>query len=146
MTGTDPLQAGIYCRLSLARYGDTTKVDDQERICRKLAASLGWEVAEVYVDNSVSAWKRGRQAPRMEPDARRRRRRAASPRSSPTTVTGSSASPQDLGRLLLLAENKGIKLASPTGTYDLDNDKTDPLDPVHIRRVGIGQHLTAHEG
>ncbi len=54
------IQAGIYCRLSLARTGDTTKVDDQERICRELGARLDWPVAEVYTDNNQSAWQRNR--------------------------------------------------------------------------------------
>ena len=45
-SGTNPVRAGIYCRLSLARYGDTTKVDDQERICRQLASQLSWQLAE----------------------------------------------------------------------------------------------------
>ena len=29
---TNPVQAAIYCRLSLAKFCDTTKVEDQERI------------------------------------------------------------------------------------------------------------------
>jgi len=51
------LKVGVVER-ALARFGDTTKVDDQERICRELATQLGWHVAEVYTDNSISAWNK----------------------------------------------------------------------------------------
>jgi site-specific DNA recombinase len=57
--------AAIYCRLSLAAMGDTTKVDDQERICRDVAQSRGWTVRDelVFKDNSRSAWQRNRKRP-----------------------------------------------------------------------------------
>ena len=59
MPGKTQVRAAIYCRISLARLGDTVKVDEQELVCRRLAAAKGWTVdpEHVYVDNSVSAWK-----------------------------------------------------------------------------------------
>lgn len=126
-----PVQAGIYCRLSLARFGDTTKVDDQARICRELCERLGWQVAQgigypqqdgVYTDNNKSAWKRGVKRPGWEAmldDVEAGRLTGIVVYHGDRMVRR----PQDLGKLLELAENKGIKLASPTGTYDLDREK-----------------------
>ena len=51
-----PRRAAIYTRLSKARNGDTLACQRQEKECRKLAASLGWEVVRVYTDNDFSAF------------------------------------------------------------------------------------------
>src|SRR5690348_10568485 len=58
-----PVRAVIYCRMSLAKYGDTAKVERQEKRCRALAKRLGWTVVHVYCDNNKSAWQRDRQRP-----------------------------------------------------------------------------------
>jgi len=50
-------RAGIYARISLDVSGDALGVQRQEQDCRTKAAALGWDVAEVYVDNDVSASK-----------------------------------------------------------------------------------------
>src|SRR5205807_989252 len=57
-----PRAAGIYCRISDDREGSAAGVRRQEADCRGLAARRGWEVAEVYVDNDVSAYS-GRMRP-----------------------------------------------------------------------------------
>lgn len=49
-------RAGIYCRISSDRSGEAAGVARQESDCRALAAREGWSVAEVYVDNDVSAY------------------------------------------------------------------------------------------
>lgn len=51
-------RAAIYCRLSQDRTGAGVVVERQERECRELAGSLGWEVVRVYVDNDVSAYRK----------------------------------------------------------------------------------------
>lgn len=51
-------QAAIYCRISSDRVGAGLGVERQERECRELAQTLGWDVVEVYVDNDVSAFNR----------------------------------------------------------------------------------------
>lgn len=51
-------RAAIYCRLSQDRTGAGVVVERQERECRDLANSLQWEVARVYVDNDVSAYRK----------------------------------------------------------------------------------------
>ena len=117
---TGPIQAGIYCRLSLARDGDTTKVDDQERICRELCAQLRWDVAEVYVDNNQSAWQRNRKRPgwdKMLADVKRGHITAIAVYHGDRLVRH----PWDLELLIDLAETRGVLLASPTGTRDLAN-------------------------
>ncbi|MCH8613561.1 recombinase family protein [Arsenicicoccus dermatophilus] len=48
----------VYCRISLDKTGLELGVDRQERACLELAERMGWTVAEVYRDNSVSATSR----------------------------------------------------------------------------------------
>ncbi|MET7847676.1 recombinase family protein [Streptomyces avermitilis] len=48
-------RVGIYLRISDDRLKDEKGVKRQEEDCRLLAASLGWKVVEVYIDNDVSA-------------------------------------------------------------------------------------------
>jgi DNA invertase Pin-like site-specific DNA recombinase len=55
--------AAIYCRISQAGDDDQTGVDRQERICREVAERLGARVADVFVDNNRSAWRRNRKRP-----------------------------------------------------------------------------------
>jgi len=126
--------AGIYCRLSVARYGDTTKVEDQERICRELAAHRNWQVATgighpgnngVYTDNSRSAWQKNRKRrawDQMLTDVGAGKLTAIIVYHGDRLVR----QPYDLELLLNLADGKGIKLASPTGDKDLSvaEDKT----------------------
>ena len=117
-----PLRAGIYTRMSLALMNDKTKVDDQERLCRDVAERNGWDVADVYCDNNKSAWKPNRkrkQWDRMLADVESGRINAI------ITYHGDRLirQPMDLEKLLLLAKGKGIRLASPTGTRNLDSDE-----------------------
>ena len=100
--------------------GDTTKTDDQERICRELAARLGWDVAEVYTDHSRSAWARNRKRPAWDAML------AAVDAGDISAIVVYHGDrlirqPDDLGALLKLADGKGVLLASPSGTRDLAN-------------------------
>lgn len=116
------LRAGIYTRISLAVLGDMTKVDDQERICRDLAGRLGWEVVDVYCDHSKSAWQKKRKRPAWD---RMLRDVDAGHISAIVVYHGDRLvrRPEDLGELMKLADSKGVKLASPTGTKDLDTER-----------------------
>lgn len=58
--GTQTTAAAIYCRISLDADGDELGVRRQEEDCRALAATLGMEVAEVYIDNDMGASNRSR--------------------------------------------------------------------------------------
>ena len=55
----------IYARISQDRDGDGLGVTRQLTDCRAEAAKLGWEVAEEYVDDDVSAWS-GKTRPAYE--------------------------------------------------------------------------------
>ncbi|MDP9388176.1 MAG: recombinase family protein [Actinomycetota bacterium] len=49
-------RAAIYCRISDDREGGALGVKRQEQDCRALADRKGWPVAEVFIDNDVSAY------------------------------------------------------------------------------------------
>jgi site-specific DNA recombinase len=131
----EALIAAVYCRISLAKFGDTIKVDDQERICRNLARTNGWTVPDqhVYRDNSRSAWRHDRKRPGWD---------------AMLEAVGHSQiqaiivyhgdrlirQPWDLELLLRLAREKGIRLAAPTGERDLDNP-----DDQYILRIEAAQ-------
>lgn len=121
--GRKKLRAGIYTRMSLAVMGDKTKVDDQELICRGLADGRGdMEVTEVYCDNNASAWQPNRKRPawdQMLADVEAGKLDAIIVYHGDRLIR----QPWDLEKLLLLAKGKGIRLASPTGTRNLDSDE-----------------------
>lgn len=50
------LAAAVYARISSDQAGTGLGVQRQIEDCRKLAAELGWVIAEEYVDNDVSAY------------------------------------------------------------------------------------------
>src|SRR4051794_37473104 len=52
------VRAAIYARISQDRSGAQAGVTRQLEDTRKLAADLGWEVVEEFVDNDVSAKQR----------------------------------------------------------------------------------------
>lgn len=120
------VRAAIYCRISKADEGDMTKTDDQERICRDLADRLGWEVhGDVYTDHSKSAWQKNRKRPawdQMLADVK------AGKVNGIITYHGDRLvrRPEDLADLIRLADSKGVRLASPNGTRNLDNERLEP--------------------
>lgn len=60
-----PKNAAIYVRISDDREGQAAGVARQEKDCRALAKSRGWEIAKVFRDNDVSAWS-GHRRPEYE--------------------------------------------------------------------------------
>lgn len=64
--GMKTIRAAIYTRISDDRIGDAAGVRRQEKECRELVARRGWEVAEVYSDNSTSAYSLKRKRPAYE--------------------------------------------------------------------------------
>ena len=109
--------------------GDTTKTDDQERICRDLAGQLGWNARkDAYCDKSKSAWRKDRVRPAWD----QMLRDVESGEINAIIVYHGDRlvrQPFDLESLLNLADAKGVKLASPTGTRNLD----DPNDRFVLR-------------
>ena len=63
MTGV-VVSAAIYARIS-SDDGSALGVQRQVEDCQALAASLGWQVGDVYIDNDVSAWS-GKRRPEYE--------------------------------------------------------------------------------
>ena len=61
-----PSAAAIYCRISDDRAGRALGVARQEADCRELAGRKGWAVADVYVDNDVSAADARKRRPEYE--------------------------------------------------------------------------------
>ena len=114
------IRAGLYGRISLARFGETIKVDDQLALCEKVAEQRGWTVAERYGDPNKSAWQRNRHRPgweRMLQDVNTGAINAIIVYHGDRLVR----QPWDLELLLRLADEKGVRLASPTGERNLDN-------------------------
>ncbi|MFJ6073726.1 recombinase family protein [Streptomyces sp. NPDC093065] len=117
-----PQLAGIYCRLSYAPDGSIEKVERQEADCRALAARLGWPISDqhIYVDNSKSAWKRDRKRPRWDAMLEAINRGDID---SVIVYHGDRLirQPWDLEKLIGIADMKGVRVASPSGTRDLDS-------------------------
>ena len=130
-----PQRAGVYCRLSYAPDGSLEKVERQEADCRDLAQRLGWTISEahVYVDNSRSAWQRNRNRPGWDALL------AAVEDGSVDSIVVYHGDrlmrqPYDLEKLISAADMKGIRIASVSGTRDLDNP-----DDRFILRIEVAQ-------
>lgn len=108
----------VYCRLSQDRTGEGMVVERQERECRALAERLGWNVADTYVDNDVSAYGR-RPRPRyrqMLDDVKAGRVTAVIAYHSDRLYRH----PMDLEELVGLAEAHSLKIATvQAGDLDL---------------------------
>lgn len=117
-----PTRAGIYCRLSYALDGSVEKVERQEGDCRDLGGRLRWPLSDrhIYVDNSRSAWQRNRKRPawdQMLADIEAGEIDAIIVYHGDRLIR----QPYDLERLISIAETKGIRIASVSGTRDLDS-------------------------
>lgn len=62
MASTRSRAAAVYCRISEDRGGAGLGVDRQRGDCEALVEREGWRVAEVYIDNDLSAYS-GRERP-----------------------------------------------------------------------------------
>lgn len=60
------VRAAIYCRISRDSEGSGLGVARQLKACRELAERLGWTVADIYSDNSRSAYDRKKRRPEYE--------------------------------------------------------------------------------
>lgn len=122
MQSSTPRQAGIYCRLSYAPDGSLEKVERQEADCREVAQRLGWPVSDehVFPDNNRSAWQRNRKRPQWD-----RMLEAINGGEIDAVIVYHGdrliRQPFDLEKLLNVADSKGVRLASPSGTRNLDS-------------------------
>lgn len=105
------MTTAIYCRISRDREGRELGVERQEAECRELAARLGLERIQVYVDNDLSASTRARkprpQYEQMLTDARAGRVRVILAWSSSRLTRR----PLEHEELIDLAERHGIRFA-----------------------------------
>jgi site-specific DNA recombinase len=118
-TKTTPAKAAIYARLSLDKNGDGLGVDRQTYLCRKLAADKGWPVADVYVDNSISAMG-GKVRPeydRMLADVEA----GAVDAVLCVDLDRLTRSPRELEAFMEIADRNGIALANVSGDTDLSS-------------------------
>lgn len=127
------VRAAVYCRMSVADFDDTEKVDRQEADCRTVCDRRGWDVSRVFIDNNRSAWQRSRKRPgwdAMLEGVRDGRFDAIVVYHGDRLIR----QPYDLEMLLNLAAERGIRLASPSGTRNLDS-----ADDRFILRVEAAQ-------
>lgn len=111
------VRAGIYTRISDDRLGEALGVARQERDDRELAARLGWEVARVFTDNSVSATSSKR---RPEYEAMLAAIEAGEINGVIVwDVDRLTRKPAELEHFIDLAERHGLQLASVGGEIDL---------------------------
>jgi DNA invertase Pin-like site-specific DNA recombinase len=116
-----PKAVAIYARISSDRDDDQLGVTRQLQDCRRLAAARGWEVAEEYVDNNVSAYSSARRPAyrRMLDDITAGLRDAVIVYNADRLLR----KPSELEDLIKIAATAGIKhLASVTGDVDLSNE------------------------
>ena len=110
----------IYARLSKAQDGGLEKVDHQVKLCAEHADEHGivTDPALVFVDDSLSAWKRRVRRPEWD-----RMMKMAEHGEIPGIlvweVSRFTRRPMDLEKLIELAENGGMTIDGPGGRYDL---------------------------
>jgi len=113
--------AAVYCRISDDREGRQLGVGRQRQDCLALANARGWTVAEVYVDNDVSAYS-GKPRPeyrRMLRDLKEGTRDAVIVYHQDRLVR----QPRELEEFFDVCDAAGItQLASVSGDLDLGND------------------------
>lgn len=115
-----PVRAALYCRMSVAELGDNEKVERQEEDCRAVCERKGWIPLEAFIDNNKSAWRRDRKRPAWD---RMLEGVSAGQFDAIVVYHGDRLirQPYDLEMLLGLARDRGLLLASPTGTRNLDS-------------------------
>ena len=127
--------AAVYVRISDDTLGSGLGVARQERDCRELAARLGWTVADIYCDNSVSAYS-GKVRPayaRMLGDLENGKAQAL----ICWDVDRLTRRPVELEHVIDLAEKKGVALASVGGEIDLAT----PQGRLTARiKASVGRH------
>lgn len=115
------VRAGVYLRISSDPYGLEAGVKRQDTDCAALCAQRGWQVAERYTDNDVSAY-----TSRKRPAFEQMMSDLADGRIDAVVVYHIDRlyrQPRDLERFLDLCDTKGVRLLGTcTGDIDLGTD------------------------
>lgn len=134
-------RVGIYLRISDDRLKDEKGVKRQEEDCRLLAASLGWRVIEVYIDNDVSATDRRK----VRKDYRRMLGDIEAGHIDAVIAWHPDRvyrQPAELEELILLIERKDTEIRTClTGIVDLNT----PAGRLNARMLGaVAKYETEH--
>jgi site-specific DNA recombinase len=125
--------AGIYVRISDDKAEDAAGVGRQEADCRALAERLGWDIAEVFIENDTSAFKR-RTVRLPDGSTGLRVLRPAFRRLLDDLTAGAidavigydldrvARDPRDLEDLIDVVEARKAPTRAVTGSLDLSND------------------------
>lgn len=125
------MSCAIYTRISDDRNGKAAGVARQEKECRALADRMGWEVAAVCSDNSISAY-RGASRPGFD-QLQDLIRRGRIDRVVTWAADRLTRHPRELEDLVDLLEETGTKVQTVTsGEYDL----TTADGRAHARIIG----------
>ncbi len=133
--------AAIYARISRDSAGDLLGVTRQADACRERAERVGWPVAEVYVDDDVSAHDRRavRHAYRRLLDDLAAGRRDAV---LVWDLDRLHRQPRELEEFMSLADSRGVALASVSGEVDLGTAS----GRLHARMLGaVAAHESEHK-
>ncbi|MBG6214283.1 site-specific DNA recombinase [Cryobacterium sp. CAN_C3] len=124
------MRTAIYCRISLDSAGEGLGVERQRQDCIVKAAERGWDVADIYVDNDVSATsKKPRpQFQRMLADVRA----GAVGAIVAYSVDRLTRQPMELEGFILMADSIKLELATVTGEIDLST----PVGRLMARTLG----------
>ena len=129
------VRAAIYARISLDTEGVGAGVERQLKDGAALAERLGWEVAERYIDNSVSAYS-GKPRPayiQMMTDVEAGRCNAV----IAYDLDRLSCQPLEIENIIDLADKGMVQLATVTGAYDLAT----PTGRLHARiKASVARH------
>jgi len=137
---TATVRAAVYVRISSDREGAGLGVARQEEDCRALCERLGWQVAEVYPDNDVSAYS-GKKRPEWD-RLNRDIRDGLVDAIACWHVDRLTRSPRELEDVIYLHDKHGIQLATCTGEIDLST----PTGRFIARALGAAaRHEAEHK-
>ena len=111
--------AAAYVRISKDATGQALGVQRQERACRDLAAAKGWDVAQVFADNDVSATRS-----KVRPAYQAMLRAVESGQVRRIVVWDLdrlTRKPSELEAFMDLADRHQVELANVTGDVDLSS-------------------------
>lgn len=115
------IRAAIYLRQSLDQTGDGLAVERQREDCERIARERGWNVVEVYTDNSISASKKTVKRPAYD--------RLLSDFGSGRfdalicyDLDRLTRQPRQLEDWIEAAETRGLRLVTANGEADLTTD------------------------